>query len=70
MAQSPQALGRASGIVRPRGRSRRPLRVGQIHGGGILQELKDEDYGSRGYMAKDLEGNHWYFGTYQPGGHW
>lgn len=36
----------------------------------IIQELKDEDYGSRGYMAKDIEGNHWYFGTYQPGAYW
>ncbi|NNE10223.1 MAG: hypothetical protein HKN20_16810 [Gemmatimonadetes bacterium] len=33
----------------------------------IIQELMDEEYGSRGYMAKDLEGNQWYFGTYQPG---
>lgn len=39
-------------------------------GAAILQELKDEEYGSRGYMAKDPEGNHWYFGTYQPGAHW
>lgn len=21
-------------------------------------------------MVKDLEGHHWYFGTYQPGAHW
>ncbi len=39
-------------------------------GAEILQELRDEDYGSRGYMAKDPEGNHWYFGTYRPGAHW
>ncbi len=39
-------------------------------GAVILEELKDEDYGSRGYMVEDLEGNHWYFGTYRPGGHW
>ena len=25
--------------------------------------------GSRGYLAKDLEGNIWYFGTYRPGAH-
>lgn len=36
----------------------------------IVQELKDEEYGSRGYMAKDPEGNHWYFGTYRPGAYW
>jgi uncharacterized glyoxalase superfamily protein PhnB len=39
-------------------------------GAVILQELKDEDYGSRGYMARDPEGNQWYFGTYRPGAHW
>jgi uncharacterized glyoxalase superfamily protein PhnB len=39
-------------------------------GAKIIQDLKDEEYGSRGYMAKDLEGNHWYFGTYLPGAHW
>ena len=39
-------------------------------GAEIVQELKDEHYGSRGYMARDPEGNEWYFGTYRPGGHW
>ncbi len=39
-------------------------------GAEIVQELKDEDYGSRGYMARDIEGHLWYFGTYRPGAHW
>lgn len=39
-------------------------------GAEITRELRDEEYGSRGYMAKDLEGNTWYFGTYQPGAYW
>ena len=39
-------------------------------GATIIQELQDEEYGSRGYMAKDLEGHTWYFGTYLPGVHW
>ena len=39
-------------------------------GAAVLQELKDEEYGSRGYMAKDPEGHIWYFGTYRPGAHW
>lgn len=39
-------------------------------GAVILQDLKDEDYGSRGYMAQDLEGHQWYFGAYRPGEHW
>jgi len=39
-------------------------------GAEITRELKDEDYGSRGYQAKDLEGHHWYFGNYLPGAYW
>ncbi len=39
-------------------------------GAEITRELQDEEYGSRGYMVKDLEGNTWYFGTYQPGAYW
>lgn len=35
-------------------------------GAEILQGLTDEDYGSRGYTAKDPEGNTWNFGTYGP----
>jgi uncharacterized glyoxalase superfamily protein PhnB len=36
-------------------------------GAEIVQELTDEDYGSRGYAARDPEGNLWSFGTYRPG---
>lgn len=37
-------------------------------GAEIIRELKDEDFGtSRGYAARDLEGNVWIIGTYQPG---
>ncbi|GGO51705.1 hypothetical protein GCM10012287_34350 [Streptomyces daqingensis] len=32
----------------------------------ILMEPTDQDYGSRDYMARDLEGNVWSFGTYVP----
>ena len=39
-------------------------------GATIVQEVKDEDYGSRGYMVKDVEGHVWYFSTYRPGAHW
>lgn len=35
-------------------------------GAEITIELKTTDYGSRGYSAKDIEGHHWSFGTYQP----
>lgn len=36
----------------------------------ILQDLKDEEHGARGYMVQDLEGHHWYFGNYRPGAYW
>ena len=39
-------------------------------GAVITRELRDEEYGARGYMAKDLEGHVWYFGDYLPGKHW
>lgn len=44
--------------------------VARKAGATIVQEVKDEDYGSRGYMARDVEGHLWYFGTYRPGAHW
>jgi uncharacterized glyoxalase superfamily protein PhnB len=31
----------------------------------VLQGLKDEDYGSRGFTIKDPEGNVWTLGTYR-----
>ena len=39
-------------------------------GARILRELRDEEYGGRGYMASDPEGHQWYFGSYRPGQHW
>ncbi|MER5871244.1 VOC family protein [Streptomyces sp. NPDC002044] len=36
------------------------------HGVEILMEPTDQDYGSRDYMARDVEGNVWSFGTYAP----
>ena len=35
-------------------------------GAEIVRDLKDEDYGSRGYTVRDPEGNVWSFGTYRP----
>jgi uncharacterized glyoxalase superfamily protein PhnB len=35
-----------------------------IHGAEIVRGLRDEDYGSRGFTARDPEGNLWSFGTY------
>ena len=34
-------------------------------GATIVQELKDTDYGSRDFAARDPEGNLWSFGTYR-----
>jgi uncharacterized glyoxalase superfamily protein PhnB len=35
-------------------------------GAEITMPLTDMDYGSREYSARDLEGNHWHFGSYMP----
>jgi uncharacterized glyoxalase superfamily protein PhnB len=34
-------------------------------GATVERGLKDEDYGSRGFTVRDLEGNLWSFGTYR-----
>ena len=35
-------------------------------GAKILLDIKDEDYGGRGFTCCDLEGHIWNFGTYDP----
>jgi uncharacterized glyoxalase superfamily protein PhnB len=35
-------------------------------GANVVRELEDMDYGSREYSVRDLEGNLWSFGTYDP----
>jgi uncharacterized glyoxalase superfamily protein PhnB len=35
-------------------------------GGQIVIEIKDEDYGGRGFSCRDLEGRVWNVGTYDP----
>lgn len=35
-------------------------------GADIVIEIKDEDYGGRGYTCRDLEGHLWNFGSYNP----
>ena len=42
----------------------------QAAGAEVTRELRDEEYGGRGYMARDPEGQSWYFGSYRPGPHW
>jgi uncharacterized glyoxalase superfamily protein PhnB len=35
-------------------------------GAEILMEIRDNDYGGRGYSCRDLEGHLWSFGSYDP----
>lgn len=35
-------------------------------GAEIVMEIKDEDYGGRGYSCRDPEGHVWNFGSYDP----
>jgi len=35
-------------------------------GANIVRAVEDQPYGSRDYSARDLEGNLWSFGTYDP----
>jgi uncharacterized glyoxalase superfamily protein PhnB len=35
-------------------------------GGEIVIDIKDEDYGGRGFTCRDLEGRLWNIGTYDP----
>jgi len=35
-------------------------------GADIIMDIKDEDYGGRGYSCKDPEGHIWNFGSYNP----
>ena len=35
-------------------------------GAEVVRELSDTNYGSRGFSVRDLEGNPWSFGTYNP----
>jgi uncharacterized glyoxalase superfamily protein PhnB len=35
-------------------------------GARIVREIRDEDYGGRGFTCADLEGHIWSFGSYDP----
>lgn len=35
-------------------------------GAQIVLDIKDEDYGGRGFTCRDIEGHIWNFGTYDP----
>ena len=35
-------------------------------GATIVREIRDEDYGGRGFTCRDLDGHLWSFGTYDP----
>ena len=38
----------------------------KIAGAEIVHDIKDEDYGGRGFSCRDPEGHLWNFGTYDP----
>jgi uncharacterized glyoxalase superfamily protein PhnB len=38
----------------------------KARGADVFRDLVDQDYGSREYGVRDLEGNRWSFGTYDP----
>jgi len=38
----------------------------KANGAEIVRDIKDEDYGGRGYSCKDPEGYIWSFGSYNP----
>lgn len=38
----------------------------KANGAEIVMDIKDEDYGGRGYSCKDPEGYIWNFGSYNP----
>ncbi|MGH8614466.1 MAG: VOC family protein [Gammaproteobacteria bacterium] len=38
----------------------------QAAGAEIVRDIKDEDYGGRGFSCRDLERHLWNFGTYDP----
>jgi uncharacterized glyoxalase superfamily protein PhnB len=38
----------------------------KANGGEIVIEIKDEDYGGRGFSCRDPEGHLWNIGTYNP----
>jgi uncharacterized glyoxalase superfamily protein PhnB len=35
-------------------------------GASIVRDIRDEEYGGRGFMCRDLEGRLWSIGTYDP----
>ncbi len=41
-------------------------RQAKASGAEIILDIKDEDYGGRGFTCRDLEGHIWNFGTYDP----
>ncbi|MGY8628004.1 VOC family protein [Chromobacterium violaceum] len=42
----------------------------KAQGANIVQPLAREDYGASGYLARDPEGQQWYFSDYLPGEYW
>lgn len=41
-------------------------RKAKAAGARIVRDIKDNDYGGRGFSCRDLEGHLWHIGTYDP----
>jgi uncharacterized glyoxalase superfamily protein PhnB len=65
-ATAPDALASPAGIYVVIGDPDAHCARARAAGARIVRELTDESYGSREYSARDLEGNLWSFGTYDP----
>ncbi len=49
-------------VVNPDAHYQRSVAAGAV----IVLDIKDEDYGGRGYSCRDPEGHIWNFGNYDP----
>lgn len=41
-------------------------RKAKAAGARMVRDIKDNDYGGRGFSCRDLEGHLWHIGTYDP----
>jgi uncharacterized glyoxalase superfamily protein PhnB len=67
MQQPPQAdapVTQSAYIVVPDADS--VYRAAKAAGAAIVYDIRDEDYGGRGFSCRDPEGQLWSFGTYDP----
>jgi uncharacterized glyoxalase superfamily protein PhnB len=64
--RAPDALASTSGVYAIIENPDAHYAQARAAGADIVREIVDMPYGSREYSARDLEGNLWSFGTYDP----